>query len=500
MDMNKNYLIGDKLGKGSFGIVYLVDNKVISNQRAMKKVKFSESNENNKKEIEKTKLEIRNEINILKLLNHPNILKLYEYYDQATSMFIITEYCQGGEMMKNSKKLPSFQVAVVMYQLFLAINYYQSKNIIHRDLKPENILIKKVDDSGLFHIRVIDFGVAIVENTVEEKEPRKKAVAGSLNYMAPEVFSGNYSFECDLWSCGVILFLLLTGKFPFDGENENETIQLIKQGKYNKNLLSSQDSNEKNLISDLLEVNPKKRITVKKALDHSLFKSYNCQKLLYETDRDGIFKIFKNLIKFCINIVKGNYSPFYVFCLLYITYNMPRDDEEVSLIFKVFSFVDTNKTCYLDYSSFSKFISKISIGMTNISEKVNIAELAKVCFECIDFNNDCKIEFSEFLVACISPSLALKKEYIELVFELFDKDRKRELSWNNFVITLNSNIIEENSHDKVNTNVDLKSLLNFEFDLSEDDVYDILKIKKLNKQSAVSYDDFCKLLFQHLKY
>ena len=115
-----------------------------------------------------------------------------------------------------------------MYQIFSAVNYCHSMNIIHRDLKPENILIEKKEGKK-YSIKIIDFGTA----KLYEKNKKEKKVIGSSYYIAPEVLTENYNQMCDLWSCGVILYILLSGKAPFAGKTDSIILEKIKIGKYN---------------------------------------------------------------------------------------------------------------------------------------------------------------------------------------------------------------------------------------------------------------------------
>ena len=357
-EFSLKYDIVEKKGKGSFGIVYLTINKLLKTERAMKKIKNSNETTttlNNKTQQDDSNFkEALNEIKILKNLQHPNILKLYEYYMANNSMLIVTEFCKEGDLTA-AKKIQSFQTAVVMYQLLLAVNYFHSKNVIHRDLKPENILITRKDDKGFYHVRVIDFGIACLTNE------RLTSISGSINYMAPEIFNNDYQNECDLWSCGVIMFRLLTGVAPFEDQNEQQTIDRIKAGKYDKKLLSNLDSKEKDLLSQLLEVNPKKRITAHKALEHSLFKHYNIEKLLFEVKTDEICKMMTNLLTFCSKVLLGEISIFYIISMTFITFNLQDDNQEVDKCYRVFNHLDSSKNNYLDLKSFVKIYNSLCI-------------------------------------------------------------------------------------------------------------------------------------------
>ena len=147
---------------------------------------------------EEKKREIFKEINILKTIDHPNILKIFEFYSTKTEFSFITEICSDGELYKEIKERGPFTErysAYVMYQIFSGINYCHKINIIHRDLKPENILISKRDKNNYPLIKICDFGTSklIEKGTIEKK------LVGSSYYIAPEVFTKNYNEKCDIW-------------------------------------------------------------------------------------------------------------------------------------------------------------------------------------------------------------------------------------------------------------------------------------------------------------
>ena len=223
-DPNQLYIRKKILGRGSFGTVYLVKQKELSRYFAMKVIKKTSKN----KEEEDN---LMNEIEILRKLDHPNILKITDFYPLKTEYNIITEYCQEGELFDEIKAHAPFNEVLTswyMKQILSAVSYCHGMNIIHRDLKPENILIVKRVKSGFHPIKIIDFGTA----KVFQKEKSEHLLIGSAYYIAPEVLSRNYSELCDLWSCGVIMYILLTGRPPFNGINEDEIMKKIKEGNY----------------------------------------------------------------------------------------------------------------------------------------------------------------------------------------------------------------------------------------------------------------------------
>ena len=187
------------LGEGTFSTVYEAQNRITDIMRAMKIIKRQ------KHSSEQEKIEITNEINILKTMDHPNIVKIFEFYSNKDSYSIIMEYCRGGQLVSEIKSYGPFDekyTAYVMYQIFSAINYCHSMNIIHRDLKPENILIVSKNKSNNYpNIKIGDFGMS----KVVEKNAIQNLVVGTIYYVAPEVIKKKYNEKSDIWSCGVII-------------------------------------------------------------------------------------------------------------------------------------------------------------------------------------------------------------------------------------------------------------------------------------------------------
>lgn len=169
------------------------------------------------------------EISILKNLDHPNILKLYEVFDEPKRYCLVTELCKGGELFNEIVTKVQFtenEAASIVQQILLAISFCHDKGIVHRDLKPENVLIDKELNNTL---KIIDFS-----NSVTIKPGDILNVThGTSYYIAPEVLSKKYTEKCDVWSIGVILYILLSGKPPFDGDNDEEITEQVKIGNVN---------------------------------------------------------------------------------------------------------------------------------------------------------------------------------------------------------------------------------------------------------------------------
>lgn len=221
-DLIKTYKIDSvRLGKGSFGTVYKGTNRQNSkNQLAVKKI--------DKRYITKEEIDdIHNEVMILGRMDHSNIVNYFETYDDNNNIYLCMELCTGGELVevisKDKKKFTEDEVSKIIYSLLEALSYIHAQKIIHRDIKPENIMFDQPGGT----VKFIDFGLATQMN-------QQMDIAGTPYYLAPEVLTKKYGTECDIWSLGVVLYQMISGKFPFDGRSQFDLFKNIKtkQPKY----------------------------------------------------------------------------------------------------------------------------------------------------------------------------------------------------------------------------------------------------------------------------
>ena len=161
---------------------------------------------------------------MIKELDHPNIFKIYEFYQDKDNFYLISEYLEGGDLftyISSIDKIDEKQVFIIMEQIISVVNYLHKHNIVHRDLKPENMMLAKKNDA--FNIKIIDFGTS---KRFHDGDVFKLAL-GTCYYVAPEVIRRQYDKKADIWSCGIILYILLCGYPPFTGDSDVEIMKSI---------------------------------------------------------------------------------------------------------------------------------------------------------------------------------------------------------------------------------------------------------------------------------
>ena len=219
----KDYSIGAKLGSGAFGTVQRAVHKSTHRQRAIKSVRKNQITRDMRDHSK-----FFNEIDILKQTDHPDIVRMYEFYEDKNFFHIVTELLTGGELFDfiiKHKMLSEPVAAHFLKQILSAVAYCHANGIVHRDIKPENLLLDS--DSAHASLKVIDFGTSTLFDPKERLHHRY----GTAYYIAPEVLVKNYDSKCDIWSCGVILFILLSGAPPFYGRSDEEIISKVRSGK-----------------------------------------------------------------------------------------------------------------------------------------------------------------------------------------------------------------------------------------------------------------------------
>ena len=267
------YEMKEVIGKGKFGVVNLGIHKKTGQQVAIKIL-----NKENIKTPEDKEL-VRIEIGILKLCHHPNIVRLLDHLENNDYIYIVTEYIEGGTLGQYFKKkkfnFSERQATSIMSQIANGVKYLHQYGIVHRDLKPDNIMITQQNEFGV--IKIMDFGLSKIVS------PNERMVDGygTLSYVAPEVLLRTpYNKEVDIWSMGVILFYMLSGKLPFRGHREQEVAEKIvyDELEFDEDDWETRSQKVQDLISSCLQKKKEDRITIDKFINHPWFKKNMKQK------------------------------------------------------------------------------------------------------------------------------------------------------------------------------------------------------------------------------
>ena len=257
--VTQNYHITEKIGDGTYGQVYRAEHRRTGMISAIKQIPKSKI-----KKYER----LETEIQILFETDHPNIIKLHEKIEDERNVYLVMEDCTGGELFDYIIDQGSFserKACNVFSQIANAIKYLHAQNICHRDLKPENLLLSAPNNADC--IKLIDFGLSKI---CESHDQHMKTRAGTPYYISPEVIAGDYGLACDVWSLGVILYILIAGYPPFYGDTDQEIIRKVKSCEYEF------DGDEwevitpscKDLIAKMLVIDPAQRMDIDQVEAH----------------------------------------------------------------------------------------------------------------------------------------------------------------------------------------------------------------------------------------
>lgn len=455
----------NKLGDGLYGEVYKVQNKLSGQLCAMKKMVKKEKD---KPSIE-DEIEVLNEIEMMKRMDHPNIVKIFQFYNTKDIYYIIMEYCAGGELyyeIINKGKFSEEEASYIMYQILSVVFYCHSNDIIHRDLKPENVLIER-KEKNFIKIKVCDFGTA----KIYEKGRIERRIVGSSYYIAPEVLSKNYDEKCDLWSCGVIMYILLSGLPPFEGDTDKEVMEKVKKGKYDLEIpeFKSISKEAKNLICCLMQLNPKDRLPAGEALKHNWFKSHHSRErvnlLIIDSNTEKIIQKFLNNLKTykLKNILQ-------LTTLAYLVHNFPQM-EEIENAHKLFNKFDVNSDGKITKEEFLASLR----SFTSLSEE-HLEEEAQRIFNNIDSNHNGFIEVEEFVRAAIDKKLIQNDDVLKFAFSYFDLNKNGEISFDEIKKVFDQDECNRNDPE------------------IQKQLYDTFQQFDVNKNGNISFDEFRNMM------
>jgi len=269
--INQKYEVKKEIGRGAFSVVKLGVNKKTKEKIAIKIIDRS----NVGKDYEKN---LRMEMEILQRVHHPNIIQLHEMIEEDNKIYFVMELVTGGELFDRIVEKGSYSeddAKTLVRKIVNAIEYLHEMNIAHRDLKPENLLVKSIADDT--EVKIADFGLSKI---IDEQKMMQTA-CGTPGYVAPEVLNAEgYDKEVDLWSIGVITYILLCGFPPFYAETVPEVFEQIMKAEYDypEEYWNEISAEGKDFIDHLLVVDPKERLTAQQALEHKWLQSKGKEK------------------------------------------------------------------------------------------------------------------------------------------------------------------------------------------------------------------------------
>jgi calcium-dependent protein kinase len=424
--VDNDYIIGEVYGSGAFATVRKVTSKTSGQIRALKIIKKQKNQDSSRMYLE---------VEILKKLIHPNIMQIFEFYEDKKNFYIITELCEGGELFDMIVDKGSFtedEAAWVMKQLLSAINYIHTNSIVHRDLKPENILL---DTKKNNIIKIIDWGTA----RFFEKNKKMNKVSGTPYYIAPEVLFEKYDEKCDIWSCGVIMYILLCGYPPFNGDNDNDILNKIKAGKYvypeeEWDVISDE---AKDLIGKMLTFNSVERWSASDCLNHSWLTEHNKKKV----DKTFSIKCLNNMKKFHAE------RKIQQAALTYIVNHLLSKDEKNELL-ELFQSFDKNNDGVLSED-------EIYEGYKSILGEVDAKKEVERIMTEMDIDKNGFIDYNEFIMAATNRQKVLNKDKLEATFKMFDKDGNGSISLDEIRSIIGSNFTDQKSLEAIIKEVDI---------------------------------------------
>lgn len=396
MDIDSVYSFENELGQGSMGAVAAIRKKDTGQLYALKTIQLTRISQ-------EMVDELLNEINLLMRLDHPNIIRPLELFQRRRQMYFVMEMCEGGDLyerMPYSEK----DAALITNQICSAVRYLHDNNVCHRDLKFENILFESRSPEAM--VKLIDFGLSKAYKTGKTmNEP-----VGTLYSMAPEVLKGRYTQACDMWSVGVLAFMLISGEMPFDGRTETQVLVKLEVARYSMSSTAwrGRSDDAKDFVASLIRVAPNKRMTAKAALDHRWLKrAFTHQQTLSSqlSDRDGVGKGFVNSLK-----QFGQYGKLRKAALMVVAHR--AKPEQIEKLRLAFIEIDTAREGFITLQELEHVL--LEYGISN-------QETAEI-FAGLDVDRTGKISYTEFLAASMETMGLLQEEQLLEAFDRLDAD------------------------------------------------------------------------------
>lgn len=387
------YKLGRVIGSGQFGKVRkatsLLDSKYTVAVKTIERRRIKNLNT------------LMREIQMLRLLDHPNIVKIHEVFEDELAYHIVMELCTGRELLEclsDSGHFNENTASQVLKKILSVVNYMHQNGVCHRDLKLENFV--GITCENEIDLKLVDFGLS---RLYSKGKNFMTTIVGTPYYVAPEVLSGQYGEKCDLWSCGVILHMLLSGTMPFNGWDQDDLVRSVKTDpvKFFDQQWNGVSDMAKDLVSQLLNRDIDKRPSAEEALKHPWFN----QNISIPIDP----QVIQSLQEFRLQ------NSFQREVLLVLAKTLKYS--QIKVLNQTFDALDTQKVGYLNEED-------IRIGLEKVGLNPVRSEL-KACLRNLDLNKDGKINYSEFLLAALNSWFVLDEENIKEVFSHFDQGTGR---------------------------------------------------------------------------
>ncbi|KAF8821136.1 calcium-dependent protein kinase CDPK2 [Cardiosporidium cionae] len=402
----EDYILETTIGTGSWGVVKLAREVSTGQSRAIKRIRKSPY-------VDRMRC-IHREINIMYQLKHPNIVKLYDTLEDDEFLYLVMEYCAGGELfhrLTNGLAYSEVSACRTMWQILQAVSHCHGQCIAHRDLKPENFLFLNYNSDS--PLKLIDFGLA------SKCDPKHlmKTKMGTAYYVSPEVIQGSqHGLACDMWSAGVILYLLLYGIPPFNGATDGEIFAKIADGRYefpcndNKNV----SDYAKDLVDLLLVKDPSKRLTAKEALSHGWFSLM----LDFDYPKDVLQRAALPYSPSNLNVLRCylKLNPLVQLVLTIIALSI--DDERHRCLRDAFRRYDTNKNYMLTRDTVRKVANECPVWI--FEKNLSLEEI----FSVLDPLENDLINYADFLAACLTRHEYTREELYRDAFHVIDCNKR----------------------------------------------------------------------------
>ncbi|CAA0812745.1 Calcium-dependent protein kinase 32 [Striga hermonthica] len=395
-DIDEFYKLGRELGRGEFGVTYLCTDKTSGELFACKSI--SKKKLRTRVDIE----DVRREVEIMKHLpKHPNIVRLKDTYEDDHAVHLVMELCEGGELFDRIVARGHYTeraAAAVTRTIVEVIENCHKHGVMHRDLKPENFLFANKKETS--PLKAIDFGLSVFFKPGE----KFNEIVGSPYYMAPEVLKRNYGPEVDVWSAGVILYILLCGFPPFWAETEQGVAQAIIRSvvDFRRDPWPKVSDRAKDLVKKMLNPDPKQRLTAQEVLDHPWLQNAKSAPnvSLGETVRARLkqFSMMNKLKKRALRVIAEHLSV-----------------EEVAGIKEKFQLMDTNNKGKIG-------INELRAGLHKLGHQIPEADL-QALMEAGDVDKDGYLDCGEFVAISVHLKKMGNDDHLKKAFDFFDKNK-----------------------------------------------------------------------------